>query len=258
MVCIRYLFDAYPTRDPQWLTEHKMAMVANQFLGALCVHLGFHRHLLQFNGKIQSAISAYVDEITIARESAEKDAIAAGKTAAECAPDYWTYTKQPPKCLPDILEAYIGALFVDSSYDFSEVQRFFDMHIQWFFADMRVYDTFANKHPVTFLTNLLETNMGCRDFSIRARELPDLGEGLPRRIAAFVLIHGKIVASKEGESQKYAKIAAAKIAKEKLLGIGLPEFRNEYGCDCRLEVVNGEKEKDGDEDTDGDAHGTAI
>lgn len=256
MVCIRYLFDNHPTRDPQWLTEHKMAMVANQFLGALCVHLGFHRHLLHFNSKIQHAIGAYVDEVTLARESVEKDAVEAGKDVSQCSPDYWSYTKQPPKCLPDIVEAYIGAIFVDSSYNYSEVERFFDMHIKWFFKDMSIYDTFANKHPVTFLTNFLELNMGCRNFAICARELPDLGDGLPPTIVALVLVHGRIISSKEGQSQRYAKISAAKLAKERLGGIGLPEFKKEYGCDCRLTIEDGEELVD-DTEAD-DVHGTAI
>lgn len=46
-----------------------------------------------------------------------------------------------------MVEAYIGAVFVDSEFDYSEVERFFKMHIEWFFEDMSIYDTFANNHP---------------------------------------------------------------------------------------------------------------
>ncbi|KAI5302309.1 cell cycle RNA binding protein whi3, partial [Ascosphaera pollenicola] len=35
MVCVEFLYAKYPDKDPQWLTEHKMAMVSNKFLGAL-------------------------------------------------------------------------------------------------------------------------------------------------------------------------------------------------------------------------------
>ena len=51
------------------------------------------------------------------------------------------------KCLPDVVEAYIGAVFVDSEFNYLEVERFFKMHIEWFFEDMSIYDTFANNHP---------------------------------------------------------------------------------------------------------------
>lgn len=39
-------------------------------------------------------------------------------------------------------------MFVDSEFNFAEVQRFFDAHIKVFFEDMSVYDTFANAHPI--------------------------------------------------------------------------------------------------------------
>lgn len=46
-----------------------------------------------------------------------------------------------------MVEAYIGAVFVDSEFDYLQVERFFKMHIEWFFEDMSIYDTFANNHP---------------------------------------------------------------------------------------------------------------
>ncbi len=52
------------------------------------------------------------------------------------------------KSLSDIVESYIGSIFVDSEFEFKVVERFFDDHIRWFFEDMSTYDTFANNHPV--------------------------------------------------------------------------------------------------------------
>jgi endoribonuclease Dicer len=46
-----------------------------------------------------------------------------------------------------MVEAYVGALFVDSNFDYNEVQRFFDKHMKPYFEDMSIYDTFANNHP---------------------------------------------------------------------------------------------------------------
>ena len=166
MACVNYLFDEYPNRDPQWLTEHKMAMVSNQFLGALCVSMGFHKHLLQFNSALQGQIKDYVNEITEARLEAEEEAERCGKTRDECTPDFWVHTKLPPKCLPDIIEAFIGAIFVDSEYNYHEVELFFNQHIKWYFLDMSIYDTFANKHPVTFLNNFLSLRMGCGNWQL--------------------------------------------------------------------------------------------
>lgn len=46
-----------------------------------------------------------------------------------------------------MLEAYLGAIFVDSGFDFTVIEAFFNMHILPFFHDMSIYDTFANRHP---------------------------------------------------------------------------------------------------------------
>lgn len=252
MVCVNFLFHNFPTKDPQWLTEHKMAMVSNQFLGALCVHLGFHTHLLLFNAKFIGQITNYVADITEARETAEQDAILDGKRAEDCARDYWIQIQQPPKCLPDLVEAYIGAIFVDSEYNYSEVQRFFDTHIKWYFEDMRIYDCYANKHPTTFLTSYLQQNIGCENWTVINRDIPSI-DGSKPIVVALVIVHGLVIADAQAESSRYAKIAAAKKAMKLLDGLGLPEFREKYGCDCSI----GEVKMDGEEDVE-DVHGTAI
>ena len=47
-----------------------------------------------------------------------------------------------------MVESYLGAVFVDSEYDYRQIERFFELHIKRFFVDMRIYDSFANNHPV--------------------------------------------------------------------------------------------------------------
>ena len=130
-----------------------MAMVSNKFLAAVAVKLGFHKHLRSNGSVIESQNREYVQDL----EEVEKD--------ANGARDYWTLTKTAPKvtnlqfhirhdiayiylqALSDIVESYIGALFVDSEFNFGEVERFFNEHIKWFFEDMNIYDTYANNHP---------------------------------------------------------------------------------------------------------------
>lgn len=90
LACITYLFYKYPDKNPQWLTEHKMAMVSNKFLGAVCVKIGFHRHMRHNHPILGSQIKEYVDEVTLAEEAAQNGEV-----------DYWTHVKDPPKvCLP--------------------------------------------------------------------------------------------------------------------------------------------------------------
>jgi endoribonuclease Dicer len=248
MACVNFLFHRFGDKDPQWLTEHKMAMVSNQFLGALCVSLEFHRHLLLFNAGFQKQISDYVTDITEARKQAEEDAIGVGKSIQDCARDYWISVRQPPKCLPDIIEAYIGAIFVDSEYNYAEVERFFDDHIKWYFESMSIYDSYANKHPTTFLTKFLQINMGCSEWTIIPKEIKTI-DGSKPSVVAVVIVHGKVVADAQAESSRYAKVAAAKKAMNTLSGLPLAEFREKYSCGCRFED-SGSKE--------GGLHGTAI
>ncbi|KFY44085.1 hypothetical protein V495_03629 [Pseudogymnoascus sp. VKM F-4514 (FW-929)] len=254
MACVNFLFHRFPTKDPQWLTEHKMAMVSNQFLGAVCVELGFHTQLLQFNPIIQSSITEYVCEITEARQQAEQDAVRDGKLASDCARDYWLHTKLPPKCLPDMIEAYIGAIFVDSSFNYVEVERFFDLHMKWYFEDVTLYDTFANKHPVTFLHKFLQQNMGCAKYRITASSMPDDNSGTPPKILATVMIHSQVLVGVERDSARYAKIAVAQQALEILKGGTLAQFRQTYRCDCKekgLDVEDCEMEEPGQEPLEG-------
>ncbi|KAI7089846.1 dicer-like protein 1 [Hortaea werneckii] len=219
---IVWLFYRFPDKDPQWLTEHKMAMVSNRFLGAVSVNTGFYKHLRYSNSIIQHQIARYAAELLEA------------KNTAGTGRDYWTHVAEPPKCLPDIVEAYVGAMFIDSDFDYNVVQDFFDAHIKWYFEDMSIYDTFANNHPCTHLHNLLTTTYGCQDYRLMAKELPNV-EGTERKdVVAAVMVHDEIVASSQGKSGRYARLRAAHQALEQIEGLAPGDFRKRFGCDCSL------------------------
>ena len=155
------------------------------------------------------------------------------------------------KALSDIVESYIGAIFVDSEFDFKQVERFFEDHIRWFFEDMSIYDTFANNHPVTHLTNLLTNSFGCANFRILAKEIPDV-DGSTLEVVSVVLVHETIAASASASSGKNAKLYAAKKALGIIKGKVPYEFRKEFGCDCEV------GKKIADETAVMEAVGTAI
>lgn len=236
MVCVDFLFHIAPDKGPQWLTEHKMAMVSNQFLGCLAVELDFHKYLLH-NGVLGPTILEYVTAIKEARRAAEDAAEAAGKPRSRFARDYWIEVRQPPKCIADVLEAYIGAMFVDSEYDYTTVQRFFRDQFQPYFSDMRIYDTFANKHPVTFCTQFIYEQFGCHAYGLHSEEMQVTDDdGIwtgSTKVAAGILIHGRVVDGAVRESGRYAKTAAARVVVEKLKKMTKEQFLKEYGCDCK-------------------------
>ncbi|KAI1274314.1 hypothetical protein F5Y07DRAFT_220865 [Xylaria sp. FL0933] len=235
MVCVDYLFHRFPGADPQWLTEHKMAMVSNQFLGCLCVSLSFQKHMVSMNANLQKEIADYVHMITEARTQAEDAAEACGLRRAAYARNYWVKEKRSPKCLPDIVEAYVGAVFVDSQFNYEEVQRFFDTHIRPYFEDMHLYDTYANNHPVTLLSNVLATEFRCTRWRIMSSETDDEDrEFAATQVAAAVMIHGAVRESAYAASSGYAKSKAAQRLLNKLKDMSLEEFKSSFDCNCDL------------------------
>lgn len=237
MACVDYLFHIAPDKGPQWLTEHKMAMVSNQFLGCLAVSLEFHKFILHSHSSLGNQIMEYVTELIQARHVAEDAAEAAGKARSDFSRDYWVGASQPPKCIPDVLEAYLGAIFVDSKYDYSTIQRFFNKHMVSYFSDMRIYDTFAHKHPVTFFTHHVYETFGCHAYGLHSEEIPVMDdEGVvtgQMKVVAGILIHGQVVEGAVRESGRYAKVAAARKALNKIQDMTKEDFVKQYGCDCK-------------------------
>ncbi|KAI2472966.1 hypothetical protein F4781DRAFT_443323 [Annulohypoxylon bovei var. microspora] len=236
MVCVDFLFHRYTGADPQWLTEHKMAMVSNQFLGCLCVSLDLQTHMLSMTGGLQKEITEYVAAITEARKRAEEEAESANLGRASYARNFWVEVQRPPKALPDIMESYIGAIFVDSGYDYGQVQRFFDIHMRPYFEDMHIYDTFANRHPVTFLANMLQLHFHCADWRLMIQEIAVEGAPLGHaQVLCGVMIHGQVREHATAASGRYAKIAAAKRIMTKLQVMGVEEYKSTFGCSCSPE-----------------------
>jgi endoribonuclease Dicer len=76
-----------------------------------------------------------------------------------------------------MLEAYIGAIFVDSGFNLTVVERFFEMHVLPFFRDMSTYDTFANRHPTV---RIYTTDHNTNSFVLTSSHRPIFTAELPR------------------------------------------------------------------------------
>ncbi|KKA28156.1 hypothetical protein TD95_004288 [Thielaviopsis punctulata] len=235
MAIIDYLYKTFPDGDPQWLTEHKMAMASNRFLGCLSVELGFNRAMFTANPNILGSILDYVQQIESARWAAEE---AAKKTGEKVNKSYWAGESiKPPKCLPDILEAYVGAMFLDSGLDYGVVHQFFVNHVKPYFEDMGLYDSYANRHPVTYLVKKVQGEFRCIRWSMVTREKPlglEAGAELLKTscVAAGFVIHGQVVGVGEEEEVRFAKVQAALQVTEKISRMSLEDYRVEFGCDC--------------------------
>jgi endoribonuclease Dicer len=257
-VCIWWLFSTNPTKDPQWLTEHKMAMVSNKFLAALAVILGFDKFVYA------TSPAVYVEIENFARLVREAWA------DPEVKPDFWTRVvtgSNVPKVLADLVESYLGAVLVDSGFDFREIENFFEKHVKRHFENIEAYDTYANRHPTTYMMRLLNHKFQCRKFRLahinaeiqprtpgfRDNEVDEEeadGAAETKGDEATVgtlyhvgwMVHGQVVAVSQGTGIKYANARASKSALKKLDRLTVAEFRAQWKCDC--EEVREQKAKD--------------
>ncbi|KAI5464989.1 hypothetical protein BGZ63DRAFT_440387 [Mariannaea sp. PMI_226] len=234
MAIVDYLFKRYPEADPQWLTEHKMAMASNQFLGVLCVRLNLQKHLLTTSSALMGNIADYTAELEQAEEAAQKEAREKGVPMRN---NFWLDVGQPPKALPDIVEALIGAMFVDAEYNYAVVQSFFRRFILPYFEDMQLYDTFANRHPVTFLAHKMQNEVCCSQWRICTSNVPcSLDQGIraltESDVVCAVMVHGKVFTHATAKSGRYAKVAVAKKALAMLADVSVVGVKRLLGCDC--------------------------
>lgn len=252
MVVVDFLYTRFPEADPKWLTEHKMAMVSNQFLGFLCVKLGLSKRLMVATSPLHSRIREYTAEAKEAEERArarkksqDNDAAATSdKDPSAEAPsvtqDFWVEIQQPPKALADVVEALVGAMFVDSGYSFSVVRDFFAKFIQPYFEDMALLSSFASNHPVTVLIHALQDDFRCTQWKLHMASVPpskdDAGVAIlaESELLCALMIHGNVIAhATSTKSGVAAKLAVAKLALKTLASIqDASHFRTEMGCDC--------------------------
>jgi endoribonuclease Dicer len=162
------------------------------------------------------------------------------ESEANGAVDYWTAITDVPKCLADVVEAYVGAIFVDSEFNYSVVQEFFDMHLKPFFLDMYIYDTFANQHPITRLKRRLEDELGCKQHRTAIHTTTKVMSGDKDRVVAMIMIHDKVHFHGVAVSGRYAKKKVADIALAALDGMPEYEYKKRYECDCDEPITGSE------------------
>ncbi|KAF4583142.1 Dicer-like protein 1 [Ophiocordyceps camponoti-floridani] len=206
MAVVDHLFHRFPDADPQSLTERKTLVVSNNFFGYLAVRLGLHRHLLLTTSSLMGQIGEYVAEVDEAQALADDDDD----------PDAWfKMTSPPPKALSDMVEALVGAMFIDSRYDYAVVTRFVDRAIVPYFDDMSRLE--AHLHPVTQLSQRLQSELGCRDWRLCVSTVP---AAVARGAAAMtdedvvcaLVVHGTVVESATARTGREAKAVAAERA----------------------------------------------
>ncbi|KAI0676824.1 hypothetical protein C8Q78DRAFT_48178 [Trametes maxima] len=216
----RHIFERHPHLSPGGLTLLKGAMVSNRALAAVCVHLDLHRHLNAASEQLAGTIRRYVEQLGELR-AREYDAAARENRLPG---QYWLeMPMEPPKCLSDVVESVIGALYVCDGFFEVGVGRFFDAVFKPFMdAHVRLQTLSAN--PKVTLLELLQAE-GCQRHTVVKK--PHERQNVP--IEMEVRVHDQVIAAATDSS---AAIATRKVSLAALDALANdPELLARI-CDC--------------------------
>lgn len=170
---VKYLyFKLGTTATPGQLTEAKGAMVSNVFLSALCDRLGLQKHLLHCSPKLPVSMAAYSKELQDVITVAEIELpphLAVDAADAKTYPptgEYWIDCNvEAPKVMADMVEAILGAVFVDSGYDIAAAEEVFNRLVLPMIQSSGMRPGHVRIHPVTKLM-LTVQQKGCDETKI--------------------------------------------------------------------------------------------
>lgn len=237
MAVVDHLFRTHPDAGPQWLTENKMAVCGNQFLGCLCVSLDLQREILCANASVPGQISAFEAKLQYLQEKQKAETPSSDSSPNPPSHAHWTQATKPPKLLADVMEALLGAMFVDSGYDYTVITRFFARFVQPYLDTMDLTAALGPGHVVTEAAHHLQEELGCRRWRFCVSEVPcESGAGraalTETDCVCAMVVHGQVAWHAKGSSGTEAKSRVARMALEAVRDLDRATYQREMRCDC--------------------------
>ncbi|KAF9961709.1 Dicer-like protein 1 [Mortierella alpina] len=149
---IRYYYSKYSDAPPGAITLIKDASVNNGILGAISIDWGLQKYLEHYSPTLIGAIARAIVTVESKKEQAGEEGLTG---------EYWTDVSMP-KVLGDLVESTLGAVFVDSGFDFEVVTDLFTRLIRPF-LDKHVDFASIVIHPTKALVETLQSQ-GCNNF----------------------------------------------------------------------------------------------
>jgi endoribonuclease Dicer len=148
---VRYFYHRDLNSPPGKITDMKDESVCNVFLAVLCKRAGLHRFLCHFSSPLQTAIVRFCEAL----DEKEAEYLASDSEIPQL---YWQ-DMDAPKAMSDVLEAIVGAVFLDSNLNVEMSWKV--MEKLWKpMVDEFIRPAFIKRHPVREL-GLLLRHVGC-------------------------------------------------------------------------------------------------
>jgi endoribonuclease Dicer len=132
---MRFLFEKFPDSTSDQLSWPRTRVVSCPALSAIAVQkLALHKVILLNNVELSIAISKYVPALS-------------GSSADEIVNQSWKL--DPPKAISDVFEAIMGAVLVDSAYNFEKAASV----VEFVMGDvLAILSPSLRRDPITELT----------------------------------------------------------------------------------------------------------
>ncbi|KAJ3417564.1 Dicer-like protein 1 [Chytridiales sp. JEL 0842] len=249
LLAVRFFFYRYPNIMPDKLADLKDASVNNAFLSNLSTFAGLHALLHHFSSPLQDAIALYCRAIYIAkrRDDRKRENVLKAKISGEESstpmkkhqlPGLYWEDVEAPKCLSDIYEALLGAVFVDSGFDVEAVWQC--MQHTWLpWVTKYISEESVGKHPLREMAGKLRS-IGCNSWRVPTNAKVETGE-----FTARIIFHEEEICMAEGSSRKEARRVAAEECL-RMIEKDLDSFKKKCTCKGVMfeeKVFGGDSEK---------------
>ncbi|OZJ04712.1 hypothetical protein BZG36_01815 [Bifiguratus adelaidae] len=200
---IRRYFYKHLNCSPGQITDLKDASVSNAFLGAVCYKLKLFMHIKHLSQPLLGALTEWCEKY----ELLDWNNLPAG--------EFWMNpVYEPPKAVADVVESLLGAIFVDSDFDFAVAD---DTYQRWCVPLLDAHVGFKTLylHPVKQLTHDVQRN-GCDGLRLLHETDEVEGDNNCRadRAQCDIYLHEERIGSGKGYTVKDARRSAAVVANQ--------------------------------------------
>ncbi|KAK7049438.1 Dicer-like protein 1 [Paramarasmius palmivorus] len=214
LVVIHYLYRKFPAATSHQLALPRTKAVCSPALASLAVrHLQVHNIIFINNVQLSTDIAQYVPHLEAA-------------SALTIVRDGWRY--DPPKAISDVFEAIMGAVLIDSGYNYSVTAGVVEKVMK---DVLEVLSPDVCLDPVTVLTKWVAGNKCRVNVEFRPQTKEPESEGMLAYLHG-ILLAGPIVS----RSMSVAKNLAAEKALEALKELGGEKSLGRI-CSCAVEKI---------------------